>query len=309
MCNGRRLNESALNCKIDGYSIADLCDMEFIQLRKVLREITDSRAQTIVQTLVYSITCMIDIGLPYLSMNRESKSLSGGEAQRLKLVRYKGSALTGMTYIFDELSTGMHPRDVYRMTSPLKGLRDKGNTVLVVEHDKDVIRIADEVIDVGPLAGRNGGQILFQGSYEELLLTGTKTGDAMKEQIPVKVNPRIPMEFLPIRKATLYNLKNISVDIPLNTLVLVTGVAGFGKSILIRDVFAQQYSNRVMLVDQSPVTATGRSTPATFLGFFDDIRKIMVNENQVEASLFSFNSKGACPVCKGKDGVVTERMS
>ncbi|MFA5527760.1 MAG: excinuclease ABC subunit UvrA, partial [Peptostreptococcales bacterium] len=186
---------------------------------------------------------------------------------------------------------------------------DKGNTVLVVEHDKDVIRIADEVIDVGPLAGRNGGQILFQGSYEELLLTGTKTGDAMKEQIPVKVNPRIPMEFLPIRKATLYNLKNISVDIPLNTLVLVTGVAGFGKSILIRDVFAQQYSNRVMLVDQSPVTATGRSTPATFLGFFDDIRKIMVNENQVEASLFSFNSKGACPVCKGKDGVVTERMS
>ena len=309
MCNGRRLNESALNCKIDGYSIADLCDMEFIQLRKVLREITDSRAQTIVQTLVYSITCMIDIGLPYLSMNRESKSLSGGEAQRLKLVRYKGSALTGMTYIFDELSTGMHPRDVYRMTSLLKGLRDKGNTVLVVEHDKDVIRIADEVIDVGPLAGRNGGQILFQGSYEELLLTGTKTGDAMKEQIPVKVNPRIPMEFLPIRKATLYNLKNISVDIPLNTLVLVTGVAGFGKSILIRDVFAQQYSNRVMLVDQSPVTATGRSTPATFLGFFDDIRKIMVNENQVEASLFSFNSKGACPVCKGKDGVVTERMS
>lgn len=306
VCNGQRLNKFALNCKINGYSIADLCDMEFIQLRKVLKEITDPRVQTIVQTLVDSLTRMIDIGLPYLSMNRESKSLSGGEAQRLKLVRYMGSALTGMTYIFDEPSTGMHPRDVHRMTNLLRGLRDKGNTVLVVEHDKDVIRIADEVIDVGPLAGRNGGQILFQGSYEDLLLTRTKTGDAMVEQIPVKVNPRAPMEFLPIRNASLHNLKNVSVDIPLNALVLVTGVAGSGKSTLIRDVFAQQYSDRVILVDQSPVTATGRSTPATFLGFFDEIRKIMANENQVEASLFSFNSKGACPVCKGKGVVVTE---
>ena len=177
----------------------------------MLKEITDPRVQTIVQTLVDSLTRMIDIGLPYLSMNRESKSLSGGEAQRLKLVRYMGSALTGMTYIFDEPSTGMHPRDVHRMTNLLRGLRDKGNTVLVVEHDKDVIRITDEVIDVGPLAGRNGGQILFQGSYEDLLLTGTKTGDAMVEQIPVKVNPRAPMEFLPIRNASLHNLKNVSV--------------------------------------------------------------------------------------------------
>ena len=239
VCKGRRLNEAALNCRINGYSIADLCELEFIQLIKVLKEITNPRAQTIVQTLVDSLTRMIEIGLPYLSMNRESKSLSGGEAQRLKLVRYMGSALTGMTYIFDEPSTGMHPRDVYRMTSLLRGLCDKGNTVLVVEHDKDVIRIADEVIDVGPLAGRNGGQILFQGSYEDLLLTGTKTGDAMKENIPVKVNPRTPREFLPIRNATLHNLKNISVDIPLNALVLITGVAGSGKSTLIRDVFAQ----------------------------------------------------------------------
>lgn len=306
VCHGKRLNEAVLNCKINGYSIAELCELEFVQLREVLEEIQDERAQTIIQTVIASLTRMIEIGLPYLSMNRESASLSGGEAQRLKLVRYMGSALTDMTYIFDEPSTGMHPRDVHRMTKLLQSLRDKGNTVLVVEHDKDVISIADEVIDVGPLAGRNGGQILFQGSYEQLLLSETRTGKAMREQISVKENPRLPKEFLPIRGAKLHNLKNISVDIPLNILTVVTGVAGSGKSTLIRDVFAEEYSDRVILVDQSPVTATSRSTPATFLGFFDEIRKVMASKNQVDASLFSFNSRGACPVCGGKGVVVTE---
>lgn len=306
VCKGHRLNAAALECKVNGNHIAELCDMEFIELREVLKEIDSPNAQTMVQTLVSSLTRMIEIGLPYLSMNRESASLSGGEAQRLKLVRYMGSALTGMTYIFDEPSTGMHPRDVHRMTRLLKNLRDKGNTVLVVEHDKDVISIADEIIDVGPLAGRNGGQILFQGSYVNLLLSGTKTGNAMKEQTLIKEKVRIPKEFLSIREACLHNLKNVSVDIPLNVLTVVTGVAGSGKSTLIRDVFAKQYTDRVILVDQSPVTATGRSTPATFLGFFDEIRKIIASENQVEASLFSFNSKGACPICKGKGVVVTE---
>ena len=169
VCHGKRLNEAALSCKIKGFNIAEFCDMEFIKLRDILKEVDDPRGQTIVETLIASLSRMIDIGLPYLSMNRESASLSGGEAQRLKLVRYMGSSLTDMIYIFDEPSTGMHPRDVYRMTNLLKSLRDKGNTVLVVEHDKDVIKIADEVIDVGPLAGRNGGKILFQGSYEQLL--------------------------------------------------------------------------------------------------------------------------------------------
>lgn len=305
-CNGRRLNESVLNCKVNGLNIAELCEMEFIKLHEVLKKIDDPRAQTIVQTLVASLTRMIDIGLPYLSMNRESSSLSGGEAQRLKLVRYMGSALSGMTYIFDEPSTGMHPRDVHRMTRLLQRLRDKGNTVLVVEHDKDVISIADEVVDVGPLAGKNGGQILFQGSYEQLLLSGTRTGNAMKDVIPIKTTPRIAKEFLPVREASLHNLQNVSVDIPLNVLTAVTGVAGSGKSTLIRDVFAKEYSDRVVLVDQSPVTATGRSTPATFLGFFDEIRKVMSKENHVEASLFSFNSKGACPVCSGRGVVITE---
>ncbi|QEH70478.1 ATP-binding cassette domain-containing protein [Cellulosilyticum sp. WCF-2] len=306
VCHGRRLNQEVLSCKINGYSIAELCELEFVQLREVLKEIKDERGKTIIQTLIASLTRMIEIGLPYLSMNRESASLSGGEAQRLKLVRYMGSALTGMTYIFDEPSTGMHPRDVHRMTRLLQSLRDKGNTVLVVEHDKDVISIADEVIDVGPLAGRNGGQILFQGSYEALLLSETRTGRAMREQIPLKEKVRLPKAFLPVQKAKLHNLKNISVDIPLNILTVVTGVAGSGKSTLIRDVFAETYSDRVILVDQSPVTATSRSTPATFLGFFDEIRKVMASENQAEASLFSFNSKGACPICGGKGVVVTE---
>ncbi|MGN0167791.1 MAG: excinuclease ABC subunit UvrA, partial [Acetatifactor sp.] len=242
-CQGRRLNAKSLSCKVAGYSIDEMCAMEFTELVKVLHTIDDPRAKTIVDALTASLNRMIDIGLPYLSMDRESSTLSGGEAQRLKLVRYMGSSLTGMTYIFDEPSTGMHPRDVYRMTRLLKNLRDKGNTVLVVEHDKDVISIADEVIDVGPLAGKNGGEILFQGSYEALLLSGTRTGDALKQTTPLKAVPRKPKEFLPVRGASVHNLKNVSVDIPLNILTVVTGVAGSGKSSLIRDVFAKEYED------------------------------------------------------------------
>ena len=305
-CRGRRLNARSLSCKVAGYSIDEMCAMEFTELAQVLRTIDDPRAQTIVDALVASLNRMIDIGLPYLSMNRESSTLSGGEAQRLKLVRYMGSSLTGMTYIFDEPSTGMHPRDVHRMTRLLRSLRDKGNTVLVVEHDRDVISIADEVIDVGPLAGKNGGEILFQGSYDDLLRSGTRTGNALRQTTPVKAAPRRPQAFLPVRNACVHNLKNVSADIPLNVLTVVTGVAGSGKSSLIRDVFAKQYADRVVLVDQSPVTATGRSTPATFLGFFDEIRRVMAAETGADAALFSFNSKGGCPVCGGRGQIVTE---
>lgn len=305
-CGGRRLNPKTLSCKVAGYSIDEMCAMEFSKLVEVLKTIDDKRVTTVIDTLIATLTRMIDIGLHYLSMDRESSTLSGGEAQRLKLVRYMGSSLTGMTYIFDEPSTGMHPRDVHRMTRLLQSLRDKGNTVLVVEHDKDVISIADEVIDVGPLAGKNGGQILFQGSYEKLLLSGTRTGEAMKHVIPIEENPRIPSNYLPVQNASIHNLKNISVDIPLDVLTVVTGVAGSGKSSLIRDVFAKEYEDRVVLVDQSPITATGRSTPVTFLSIFDEIRKVLAAENGVNASLFSFNSKGACPVCKGRGVIVTE---
>lgn len=306
VCRGKRLNEAALSCRVNGYGIDQMCEMEFTRLYAVLKEVTDPRGEAIVGSLTASLERMIEIGLPYLSMNRESTTLSGGEAQRLKLVRYMGSSLTNMIYIFDEPSTGMHPRDVHRMTKLLKSLRSKGNTVLVVEHDKDVISIADEVIDVGPAAGRNGGKILYQGSYRGLLESDTLTGRAMKEYIPVKKNPRKAEQYLPVRNANIHNLKNVSVDIPANVLTVVTGVAGSGKSSLIRDVFAREYEDRVVLVDQSPITATGRSTPATFLGFFDHIRKLLAEANNVEASLFSFNSKGACPACKGKGVVITE---
>ncbi len=305
-CKGKRLNEKTLSCKVNGYSIDEMCEMEFSTLRDVLSEIKDQRVDSIVKQLIASLDRMIDIGLPYLFMNRESSTLSGGEAQRLKLVRYMGSSLCGMIYIFDEPSTGMHPRDVHRMSRLLKSLRDKGNTVLVVEHDKDIISIADEVIDIGPLAGKNGGQVLFQGSYENLLISGTKTGNALSAEIRIKENVRKPKGFLEVRGASLHNLKNVDVDIPLGILTVVTGVAGSGKSSLIRDVFAKKYEDQVVMIDQSAITATGRSTVCTFLGFFDEIRKVFATENCVDSGLFTFNAKGACPYCKGRGMITTE---
>lgn len=305
-CRGKRLNEAALGCKINGYSIADMCGMELNQLKETLSQITDQTVGVLVQTLIEGLDRMIEIGLSYLHLNRETPSLSGGEAQRLKLVRYMGSSLTGMTYIFDEPSAGMHPRDVYRMNSLLMQLRDKGNTVLVVEHDKDVISIADHVIDVGPQAGQDGGEIVFAGSYQDLLKSDTLTGKAMCRPLPVKENPRRPSGSLPIRGACLHNLKNIDVDIPLGIMTVVTGVAGSGKSTLISKVFAKQYENDIVMVDQGLITATSRSTPASYLGFFDAIRKLLAKESLKSDSLFSFNSAGACPVCGGKGVLVTE---
>ena len=305
-CQGKRLNQAALGCRIKGYSIDQLCEMEFSDLKHVLLDITDPRAETIVQSLTESLERMIAIGLPYLHLNRESSSMSGGEAQRLKLVRYMGSSLTGMTYIFDEPSTGMHPRDVYRMNQLLGSLRDKGNTVLVVEHDKDVIAIADEVIDIGPQAGKLGGRVVFQGSYEKLLCADTLTARGLKQCYPLKSNPRKAKGMLPVRNANLHNLKNVSVDIPLGIMTVVTGVAGSGKSSLISSVFAKEYEDLVIKVDQGPITATNRSTPASYLGFFDQIRKLFTAANHVDMGMFSFNSKGGCPVCEGKGVVVTE---
>lgn len=305
-CHGRRLNEAALSCKINGYSIADLCGMELTQLREVLAQITDQTVGVLVQTITEGLDRMIEIGLPYLHLNRETPSLSGGEAQRLKLVRYMGSSLTGMTYIFDEPSAGMHPRDVYRMNNLLRQLRDKGNTVLVVEHDKDVISIADHVIDVGPGAGQNGGEIVFAGSYPELLQADTLTGRAMRQVLPVKETTRRATGSLPVRDACLHNLKHVDVDIPLGIMTVVTGVAGSGKSTLISRVFAKQYEGDIVMIDQGPITATNRSTPASYLGFFDEMRKLLARESGKPDSLFSFNSAGACPVCGGKGVIVTE---
>ena len=306
VCKGKRLNKTALSSKILGYSIADMCDMELTELVKVLNKINDKRVDILVESLICGLQRIIDIGLSYLNLGRESKSLSGGEAQRLKLVRYMGSSLSNLTYIFDEPSTGMHPRDVYRMNELLKSIRDKGNTVLVVEHDKDVISIADEVIDVGPKAGKLGGEIVFTGTYESLLKADTLTAKAMKRNIPIKEKTLKPKGTLLIRNACLYNLKGIDIDIPLGIMTAVTGVAGSGKSTLISRVFAKKYKNEVIMVDQGPITATNRSTPASFLGFFDEIRKLFARENNVDEGLFTYNSKGACPVCKGKGVIVTE---
>ena len=305
-CRGKRLNETALNCKIGGYSIADMCEMELTQLREVFLRIPDRTVDVLTQTLVEGLDRMIEIGLPYLHLNRQTPSLSGGEAQRLKLVRYMGSSLTGMTYIFDEPSTGMHPRDVYRMNNLLMQLRDMGNTVLVVEHDSDVISIADYCVDVGPGAGQDGGEIVFAGSYPELLESGTLTGRAMRQSLPVKQTPRRAAGSLPIRDACLHNLKHVDADIPLGIMTVVTGVAGSGKSTLISQVFAGLYESDIVMIDQGPITATNRSTPASYLGFFDEMRKLLAKESGKPDSLFSFNAAGACPVCGGKGVNVTE---
>lgn len=305
-CHGHRLNNKSLNCKINNYSIADMCNLELIELRDILSNISNKNVNILVQELINGLDRMINIGLPYLHLNRESSSLSGGEAQRLKLVRYMGSSLTGMTYIFDEPSTGMHPRDVYRMNNLLKELRDKGNTVIVVEHDKDVISIADYIIDVGPKAGQNGGEIVFTGTYPELLKSNTLTGKFMLQTTIINQQPRKKLGYLPIKHANLHNLKNIDIDIPLGIMTVITGVAGSGKSSLISKVFAKQYEDSVVIINQNPITANNRSTPASYLDFFDEIRKILARENNKEEGLFSFNSTGACPICSGKGVIVTK---
>lgn len=304
-CHGQKLNRIALACWINNLNIDDFCQLELFDLKQELLKITDSRVLDIIISMVKTIDAMIQIGLGYLHLSRTTNSLSGGEAQRVKLVKYLGSSLTDMIYIFDEPSSGMHPRDVYRMNNLLLQLRDKGNTVLVVEHDKDVISIADEVIDVGPLAGINGGEIVYQGTYDNLLKAETLTGLALNKNIEIKTNVKRPKEFLVIEHIKYHNLKDVSVKIPLNVITVITGVAGSGKSSLMT-AFSEKYADKVIKVDQKPITATGRSTPASYLGFMDEIRKVFASANNMTESMFSFNSLGACPHCKGKGVIVTE---
>ncbi|HET6823990.1 MAG TPA: ATP-binding cassette domain-containing protein, partial [Anaerolineales bacterium] len=228
-----------------------------------------------------------------------------GESQRVKIVKHLGSSLTDVIYIFDEPSVGLHPRDVHRMNELLQKLRDKGNTVIVVEHDPDVIRVADHVVDVGPHAGRQGGEIVYEGSYANLLKANTLTGKHMKQSVPLKDSFRTPTGKLPIKNAKVNNLQNISVDIPAEVLTVVTGVAGSGKSSLINEVFSQQYPD-VIVIDQSAVGVSSRSNPATYTGIMDDVRKAFASANKVPASLFSFNSKGACENCQGLGVIYTD---
>ena len=305
-CNGKRLNNKVLECRIQGYSIAEMCDLELTELIEVINKIEDKSVTSLLESLKAGIERMINIGLPYLNLNRPTDSLSGGEAQRLKLVRYMGSSLTDMLYIFDEPSTGMHAHDVKRINQLIIDLKERGNTVIVVEHDKDVIKIADEIIDVGMYAGKNGGEIVFQGSYNELLKAKTPTALALKEKVLIKKNVRKASDYFFIEHAKMNNLQDVSVQIPMGILNVITGVAGSGKSTLISRVFAKKYADETIIVNQKPIFTTSRSTPATFLGIFDEIRNLFAKENNVDKSNLSFNSKGACPECKGKGVIVTE---
>ncbi|WP_346928926.1 excinuclease ABC subunit UvrA, partial [Clostridium sp.] len=307
LCKGKRLHERVYNCLISGYNIADLTSMQVDTLVKVIAEIKEPEAEPLVKGIIEKLDNIIDIGLGYLTLDRETSSLSGGESQRIKMVKYLNSNLIDLMYIFDEPSVGLHTRDVYKLNNLLRKLRDKGNTVIVVEHDPDVIKIADHIIDVGPLAGTNGGEIVYKGSYENLLTSGTLTGNALNKFLDIKEKGREHNGYLKAVNCKKNNLKNISVNIPKEVLTVVTGVAGSGKSTLIKHEFMKQNKNAV-LIDQSPVGANSRSSLATYSGIMDNIRKAFAKENNVNVSLFSANSEGACENCKGS-GVIETNLA
>lgn len=305
LCHGARLSQAALNCTINGRNIAELSSMEVNRLIAVVNEIDDPLAAPIVTALSDRLQHLVDIGLEYLSLDRETDTLSGGESQRVKMVKHLSGSLVDVVYIFDEPSVGLHPRDVHRLNELLQKLRDKGNTVIVVEHDPDVIQVADHIIDVGPYAGSRGGTIVYEGSYSGLLEADTLTGNHMKQPMPLKTQFRTATGKLPIEGATLHNLNNVSVDIPTGVLTLVTGVAGSGKSTLINEVFLRKHPDAIV-IDQSSVGTSTRSNPATYTGIMDDVRKAFASANKVSPGLFSFNSKGACETCQGLGVVYTE---
>jgi excinuclease ABC A subunit len=305
VCHGGRLNRAALDCRIGGRNIAELSDLEATELIAFLSELTDPVARKLAAKLTERLQHLVDIGLGYLSLSRETSTLSGGESQRIKMIRHLGNSLTEMLYILDEPSVGLHARDVARLTNLLRQLRDKGNTVLVVEHDPDVMAIADHVIDIGPKAGTHGGEVVFEGSYQALKSSGTLTGQFLKQHLPIKQQVRQPTGQMTIKNASLHNLKRVTVSIPTGVLTVVTGVAGSGKSTLINDVFLAQHPD-ALVIDQSRVTANSRSAPATYTGIMDDIRQAFAKANDVSASLFSFNSAGSCPNCNGLGVVYTD---
>ncbi len=305
LCKGARLSPDALSCKINGRNIAELAAMQVDELIAFLKDISDPVAAPIVKTLVERLQHLVDIGLDYLTLNRETATLSGGESQRVKMVKHLGGSLVDVMYIFDEPSIGLHPRDVHRMNELLRKLRDKGNTVLVVEHDPEVIQGADHVVDVGPVAGRGGGQIVYEGSFAGLLQADTLTGRFLRHSLPLKTQVRTASGVLPIKNARVNNLQNINVNIPKGVLTVVTGVAGSGKSSLIHQVFLRQHPEAIV-IDQSAVGVSTRSNPATYTGIMDDVRKAFATANKVSPSLFSFNSQGACENCQGLGVIYTD---
>ncbi len=305
VCKGARLSQAALGCRIQGYNIAELASMEVGELVSIIQSITEPIAAPIVATLVERLGHLVDIGLEYLSLDRPTDTLSGGESQRVKIVKHLAGSLIDVMYIFDEPSVGLHPRDVHRMNELLQKLRDKGNTVIVVEHDPDVIKVADHVVDVGPGAGSQGGQIVYEGSYDGLLQADTLTGRHLQQAMSIKEHFRPANGHLRVTDATVNNLQHVTVDIPQGVLTVVTGVAGSGKSSLINEAFLQQHPDAIV-IDQSPVGASSRSNPATYTGIMDDLRKAFAKANKVSASLFSFNSSGACENCQGLGVIYTD---
>ncbi|WP_319457328.1 MULTISPECIES: excinuclease ABC subunit UvrA [unclassified Mycobacterium] len=303
-CDGTRLSELARSSKVKGANIAEVCAMQISDLAEWAKGVSDESVAPLLDSLQHTLDSFVEIGLGYLSLDRSSGTLSGGEAQRVKMIRQLGSALTDVTYVFDEPTVGLHPHDIARMNDLLLRLRDKGNTVLVVEHKPEAIAIADHVVDLGPGAGTAGGDVVFEGTVEGLRKSDTITGRHLDDRAALKDTVRSPREVFEVRGAKTHNLRDVDVDIPLGVLVVVTGVAGSGKSSLIHGSVAG--SEVVVAIDQTPIRGSRRSNPATYSGLLDPIRKAFAKANDVKPALFSANSEGACPNCKGAGIIYTD---
>jgi excinuclease UvrABC ATPase subunit len=303
-CGGTRLSEAARSSKIDGINIADACAMQITDLAQWVRGLAEPSVAPLLTSLGETLDSFVEIGLGYLSLDRPSGTLSGGEAQRTKMIGHLGSSLTDVTYVFDEPTIGLHPHDIQRMNDLLLRLRDKGNTVLVVEHKPETITIADHVVDLGPGAGTSGGEVVFEGTVEGLRASDTVTGRHLDDRASLKPSVRTSSGVLEVRGASLHNLQDVDVDIPLGVLVVITGVAGSGKSSLIHGSVSGR--DGVVLVDQTPIRGSRRSNPATYTGLLDPIRKAFAKANGVKPALFSPNSEGACPTCNGAGVVYTD---
>ena len=303
-CGGTRLSEAARSSKIKGINIADACAMQISDLAEWVRGLDEPSVGPLLASLQKTLDSFVEIGLGYLSLDRSSGTLSGGEAQRTKMIRHLGSSLTDVTYVFDEPTIGLHPHDVQRMNDLLLQLRDKGNTVLVVEHKPEAIAIAEHVVDLGPGAGTEGGEVVFEGTVEALRASGTLTGRHLDDRASLKPSVRTPSGVLEVRGASAHNLRDVDVDIPLGVLVVVTGVAGSGKSSLIDGSVSGR--DGVVLVDQAAIKGSRRSNPATYTGLLDPIRKAFAKANGVKPALFSANSEGACPACNGAGVIYTD---
>jgi excinuclease UvrABC ATPase subunit len=303
-CGGTRLNDAARSSKIRGINIADACSMQISDLADWLRGLDEPSVGPLLRALLDSLDAFAEIGLGYLSLDRPSGTLSGGEAQRVKMIRHLGSSLTDVTYVFDEPTIGLHPHDIQRMNKLLLQLRDKGNTVLVVEHKPEAIAIAEHVVDLGPGAGAQGGEVVFEGTVEGLRASGTLTGRHLDDRAALKPAVRTPAGLMEVRGAGAHNLQDVDVDIPLGVLVVITGVAGSGKSSLIGGSVSGR--DGVVTVDQAAIKGSRRSNPATYTGVLDPIRKAFAKENGVKPALFSANSEGACPNCNGAGVIYTD---